>query len=164
MRTPPVSLTPLCDIHRQAVISILRNEQIRETYMVPDLPTEADADRLFQALKTLSTQESRFVRGIHHDNVLVGFLNDTEICGSSIELGWVIHPEFQGMGFATEAVRLAIQELFDRGFTQVIAGAFDWNTPSIRVMEKCGMMRMDKADAIEYRGKTHNCVFYHIQK
>ena len=159
-----IHLIRLSDQCRQAVISILRNDQIKETYMVPDLPTEADADRLFETLKILSAQESRYVRGICYENTLVGFLNDTEVCASRIELGWVIHPKYHNHGFATAAVQLAVEELFHWGYTEVTAGAFDWNTPSIRVMEKCGMMRMDKTEAIEYRGKTHNCIFYHIQK
>jgi RimJ/RimL family protein N-acetyltransferase len=91
---------------------------------------------------------------------LVGFLNDVEIENGAIELGYVIHPRFQGNGYATEALGIAIGELFHLGFQAVITGAFRQNAASIRVMEKNGMTRIEKTEPIEYRGKTHICVYY----
>lgn len=81
-----------------------------------------------------------------------------------MELGWALHPLYHNQGYATEAVRAAISHLLAHGFTQIIAGAFEENNPSIRVMEKCGMTKMKKIDFIDYRGKNHRCVYYSFSK
>ena len=64
----------------------------------------------------------------------------------------------------TAALRAAIGELFEKGHTQVVCGAFEHNLASMRVMEKAGMTRLEKTDEIEYRGKVHRCIYYGITK
>ena len=81
-----------------------------------------------------------------------------------IELGYVIHPRFHGKGYMTQALKAAIEELFSDGYREVITGAFEENRASIRVMEKAGMILQGKTEEIEYRGKTHNCIYYHMEK
>ena len=144
----------------ETMLDILTNDCVKQTYMLPDFPSREDAVPLFQKLVGLSGDSRRFVRGIYADETLVGFLNDVEIENGAIELGYVIHPRFQGNGYATEALGIAIGELFRLGFQAVITGAFRQNAASIRVMEKNGMTRIEKAEPIEYRGKTHICVYY----
>lgn len=144
----------------ETMLDILTNDCVKQTYMLPDFPSREDAVPLFQRLVGLSGDSRRFVRGIYSDETLVGFLNDVEIENGAIELGYVIHPRFQGNGYATEALGIAIGELFRLGFQAVITGAFRQNAASIRVMEKNGMTRIEKAEPIEYRGKTHICVYY----
>ena len=144
----------------ETMLDILTNDCVKQTYMLPDFPSREDAVPLFQRLVGLSGDSRRFVRGIYADETLVGFLNDVEIENGAIELGYVIHPRFQGNGYATEALGIAIGELFRLGFQAVITGAFRQNAASIRVMEKNGMTRIEKTEPIEYRGKTHICVYY----
>ena len=144
----------------ETMLDILTNDCVKQTYMLPDFPSREDAVPLFQKLVGLSGDSRRFVRGIYSDETLVGFLNDVEIENGAIELGYVIHPRFQGNGYATEALGIAIGELFHLGFQAVITGAFRQNAASIRVMEKNGMTRIEKTEPIDYRGKTHICVYY----
>ena len=144
----------------ETMLDILTNDCVKQTYMLPDFPSREDAVPLFQRLVGLSGDSRRFVRGIYADETLVGFLNDVEIENGAIELGYVIHPRFQGNGYATEALGIAIGELFRLGFQAVITGAFRQNAASIRVMEKNGMTRTEKTEPIDYRGKTHICVYY----
>ena len=144
----------------ETMLDILTNDCVKQTYMLPDFPSREDAVPLFQRLVYLSGDSRRFVRGIYADETLVGFLNDVEIENGAIELGYVIHPRFQGNGYATEALGIAIGELFRLGFQAVITGAFRQNAASIRVMEKNGMTRIEKTEPIDYRGKTHICVYY----
>ena len=155
-----IRLAPLRAADLETMLDILTNNCVKQTYMLPDFPSREDAVPLFQKLVGLSGDSRRFVRGIYADETLVGFLNDVEIENGAIELGYVIHPRFQGNGYATEALGIAIGELFRLGFQAVITGAFRQNAASIRVMEKNGMTRIEKAEPIEYRGKTHICVYY----
>ena len=58
------------------------------------------------------------------------------------ELGWVLHPEHAGHGYATEAVRALIDLAFDdMGLRRVTAGCFAANEASWRLMERVGMRR-----------------------
>ena len=56
----------------------------------------------------------------------------------------------------------SIQELFRIGYRVVRAGLFEENTASSRVMEKCGMIKIDRTDEIEYHGSNHHCIYYEI--
>lgn len=58
------------------------------------------------------------------------------------EIGWSVHPEFQGRGFATEGARELLRVGFeDLGLHRIRAGADPRNVASIRVMERLGMRR-----------------------
>ena len=98
------------------------------------------------------------------EDCLIGFLNDVEIQDGSIELGYVIHPDFQGKGYMTNALRYAMDELFSIGYHEIICGAFEKNAASIRVMVKAGMQKLSRTDEMEYRDKRHQCVYYSIMK
>ena len=159
-----VILRRLTEADRAAMLEMLTDETVRKTYMVPDMPTEEAKDKLFTRFCALSASSDRYVRGVELDGRLIGFLNDVGIEGGSIELGWVIHPAYHNHGWGTRAAALAVQELFfGMGFAEVIAGAFEENIASRRVMEKIGMRRIEKTEEIEYRGKTHRCVYYCIE-
>ena len=159
-----VTLRPLSQSDAPVMTALLTDPIIKKTYMLPELPDQAAAIPLFQRMLALSRDPRRYVRGICADGRLIGFLNDTDIHDGRIELGYVISPACHGQGFMTVALRSAIRELFTLGFQEVLAGAFEENKASIRVMEKCGMRRLDRTDAIEYRRTVHNCVYYSIKK
>lgn len=142
---------------------LLTDETIKQTYMLPDFEKTEDAYPLFRRLAELSQDRNHFVRGIWTEEKLVGFCNDVEILDGSIELGYAIHPAHWGKGYATEALKLAVRDLFALGYREVTAGAFAENIASIRVMEKAGMVQMAKTEEIEYRGKVHQCVYYSVR-
>ena len=58
------------------------------------------------------------------------------------DLGWSIHPDFQGHGYATEAARALLGYAFGvRGLHRVTANGDARNAASTRVMERLGMRR-----------------------
>jgi RimJ/RimL family protein N-acetyltransferase len=62
--------------------------------------------------------------------------------GVQAELGWVLHPDHAGRGYATEAVRELIRVCFeDLGLRRVTANCFADNHDSRRLMERVGMRR-----------------------
>ena len=155
-----VFLRPILPEDRERMMDILTSEKVNKTYMIPDFPEREAAVPLFQRLMDMSQSGSKYVRAIDLDGGLIGFVNQVDLEDQTIELGYVIHPDFHGMGYMTDALKLAIGEMFEKGCTQVITGAFSTNAASIRVMKKCGMTKLDKTDEIEYRGVTHTCVYY----
>lgn len=61
---------------------------------------------------------------------------------SQADLGWVLHPQHAGRGYATEAVRALLKVAFtDLGLRRVTASCFADNGASWRLMERLGMRR-----------------------
>lgn len=109
-------------------------------------------------------QDTRHLEyGIYRNGTLIGFINGCGIHGSTIEIGYAIHPDYQGQGYATEAVCALLQELRDMGLRSVTAGFFTENQASRRVMEKCAMTLTDYWDKVDYRGSIHTCRYCEIR-
>ena len=159
-RTQRLTVRPFRDGDKEKMLEMLYDEGIKKTYMIPDFESPEAAERMFAAFMRLSDAADRFVGAICLDDELVGFMNDTEIVGETVEMGYVIAPKYQNKGFCTEAMGGAIKYLFENGFSEVVCGAFEENAASIRVMQKCGMKLLPKTDVIEYRGEKYNCIYY----
>lgn len=164
IKLPQISLGPIRPEDRDRVLDIVTSAAVAKSYMLPDFSCREDAAPLFLRLSDLSREESRFVRGIFLEGKLVGFLNDVEEESGTIELGYAIHPDFWGMGCATAGLKLAIEALFQKGFREVLCGAFEENPASLRVMEKSGMAPLEKTDEIEYRGIMRRCLYRSIRR
>lgn len=147
-------------VDQERMLDILTCEQVNRTYMLPDFSQREEAIPLFSRLMEMCLDTENYVRAIVTEDGLVGFLNSTGIQGTKIELGYVIHPSFQGRGYMSKALQLAMDELFALGYDEILTSAFSTNTPSIRVMEKCGLTKLGKTEEIQYRGATHTCVYY----
>jgi RimJ/RimL family protein N-acetyltransferase len=58
------------------------------------------------------------------------------------EIGYILHPQYQGAGFATEAVRALIGQGFgEGGLHRIFARCTARNSASYRLMERVGMRR-----------------------
>ena len=162
--TNRLTLRPFKDEDWTRAVRILTDNQVNQTYMIPDFPNDEAARPLFQRLKQLSEDEKRFVRAICLEDELIGFMNDVEVVGQRVEMGYVIATAHKGNGYATEALTAAIAALFQRGFETVRCGAFEENPASCRVMAKSGMHLIEETEVIAYRGKDHRCIYYEINK
>ena len=71
---------------------------------------------------------------------------------SQAEIGWILSPDHQGHGFASEAVGELVRVCFDDlGLRRLTAIAFAGNPASVRVMEKAGM----RQEALHRRESLH---------
>jgi RimJ/RimL family protein N-acetyltransferase len=67
-----------------------------------------------------------------------------------IKIGYTIAPEFQGAGYATEAIAALIDYAFDvLGVDIVRAYASAENTASLRVAEKAGLKLMERFEGVD---------------
>ena len=164
IKTSRLTLGEIRERDFESLIAIMKSDEVGKTYMVPELTTREAEEKLFSRICELSERDDRYVFGIFLDGKLIGMLNDTDICGKTIEVGYAIHPDYWGNGYATEALSAVIPHLFSAGFDEIIAGAFECNPASLRVMEKSGMKRSNLKGEVEYRGVTHKCVYYSIKK
>jgi RimJ/RimL family protein N-acetyltransferase len=83
--------------------------------------------------------------------------------GESIyEIGWMILPECQGRGIATEAVRAVLQlAQAQRKFGQVHAFPGVTNRPSNRVCEKNGFTKLQECE-VEFSGRRLRCNHWRV--
>ena len=164
IQTERLTLKPFSAEDDRAIYQIMADDCVKKTYLVPDFPSEEAGLKLARRLIALSADDAHFIRGIYRNGILIGLINDVERGEGTMELGYVVAPPYQNQGYATEAFRAVIVHLFEKGWKEVITGAFSKNAASIRVMEKCGMKKIEKQAEIEYRGHLHRCVYYAIKK
>jgi RimJ/RimL family protein N-acetyltransferase len=121
----------------QAVAQLANDRRIAEnTARIPHPYALADAERFFASVNQ-SDGEMAFL--ITREGVVLG------ACGIALperdapEIGYWLGVPFWGHGYATEAVRAAIDHAFaDLDFEALQAGARVTNPASRRVLEKCG--------------------------
>lgn len=159
VRTERLTLQPYGNSDRDRLVEMMLNPEITKTFMVPDYPSKNEyymlADKLIAFSQIEDTTHLEY--GIYKDGYMIGFVNDCGHDDDAIEVGYVVDPAFQGSGYATEAVQAVIHELREMGFRKALAGFFEGNTASQRVMEKCGMHLNGNSDEEEYRGKLLRC-------
>ena len=164
LKTNRLEIKPISLEDREAVLDLITSDIVGKTYMFPEYKNREEAEPLFLRLVELSNAEGRYVAGVYLDGSFIGMMNDVEKKDGQIEMGYAYLPAYYNRGYATEAFQAAIAYLFGQGFTTVLTGAFSQNTASLRVMEKCGMVRQSHTDAIAYRGMTHTCIYYAATK
>jgi RimJ/RimL family protein N-acetyltransferase len=78
------------------------------------------------------------------------------------EVGWSVHPDAQGRGYATEGSREMLRLGFDElGLHRIVAECDPRNEASIRVMEKLGMRReAHHLDALFLKGEWVGSLVY----
>lgn len=157
--TERLVIKPFEQSDRERLVYLLKNEEITRYFMVPDYKTDGEYYDLADKLIKFSSvdDEKHLEYGIFLNDRLIGFINDCGFDDDEIEIGYVIDPAYQKHGYATEATRAVIDELWGMGFNRITAGFFEGNTASCRVMEKCGMTLTDEVNEEEYRGRTFVC-------
>ncbi len=164
IRTERLEIKPFSMEDQERMAELFTDGTIKKTYMLPDYDSMDKVYALFTRMLELSNGNERLVRGIYKDGIAIGMVNDVGIEDGKIEVGYMLDPAYHNQGYATEMLKAIIQYLFEKGFTEVLAGAFEENIASQRVMQKAGMKLTDVVDEIEYRGVVHKCVNYCIRK
>jgi len=72
----------------------------------------------------------------------VGFHPQPDVHRRSAEIGYWVGEPFWGRGIATAALRAITNYAFENhDLCRIYATVFEWNTASMRVLEKCGYVR-----------------------
>lgn len=147
---------------RKDFIAIFTNEEVKKTYMLPDLKTKEEKDNFFNRLKKITEDRDRFTYGIYLNDKIIGYINEVDKKDDTIEMGYFLSPSFWGKGYATEALDTCIKELFKIGYNHVKCAYFTGNNASKRVMEKCDMYKNGEEEIIEYKGEKRLAIYYQI--
>jgi len=166
IKTDRLEIKPYSLNDEDALVDILTNSEISKTFMIPNYKEVEEYHVLASKLISFSKPEDtkHYEYGIYLNNKLIGFVNDCGYDDEEIEVGYVIHPDYKGNGYATEALKAVICDLFNIGFKKVTCGYFKDNLASRKVMLKAGMKEIDKEDAQEYRGNKYTCKYCAIEK
>jgi RimJ/RimL family protein N-acetyltransferase len=70
----------------------------------------------------------------------------------AIEVGWHLHPDAWGHGYATEAARAVVARAFAQGLEEVVAVVKPGNDASVRVAERVGLRHEGRTE--RYYGTT----------
>lgn len=162
LTTKNLVLKSIEDDDRNDVFSVFENALVGKTYMIPVFPDDEAREKFFLRLKENTLKTTRFCYGIYCNKSFIGLLNDVDVKNDEIEVGYCLHPDVWNRGYATEALEAAIKELFRMGYKTVVAAHFIENSASGRVMQKCGMTRINREEVIEYKGVKHQCIYYAI--
>ena len=104
------------------------------------LPRPMNLDTVRPWIERTSAKSGRFGVTLRSDGAFIGFAGWSMIDGD-IRIGYLIGREHRNRGFATECVRLILEELKKLGYSRILAETLPQNAASIRVLEKCGFSR-----------------------
>ena len=88
------------------------------------------------SLKDCASETDNFIGfvGLNHTHADMPF-------APSVEIGWRLHKDYWGQGYATEAAQAALQFAFEElKLSEVVAFTAVINTPSQKVMQRIGMI------------------------
>ncbi len=113
---------------------------VRDSFPFPYTPADAKA-----WVRRASSDALNQVFAIDVDGFAVGAIGlrpGEDVHRLSAEIGYWLGEEFWNRGIATEAVNSVTAYAFESlGMTRVHAEVFEWNTASMRVLEKAGFVK-----------------------
>ena len=123
IQTERLTLKPYSMADVDALAGLLIHPEITKTFMVPDFESPEQAKALAEKLVNFSRIEdtAHLEYGIYLNGALIGFINDCGIEDEEIEIGYVVHPDFQGHGYATDA-RSAARNGLPQGHRRLFSG------------------------------------------
>ncbi len=154
MRTERLFLRPVFPEDWRGVYRGIADESIVRNLARAPWPYREDHARQFCAMAH-AERRKRFVVTLPSDvgAPIVGMIGFEQLDGSGQELGYWIGKDWQGRGFATEAVRGVIEIARAIGIDSLEAGHFIDNPASGRVLRKAGFEDTGEIRTIESAGR-----------
>ncbi len=162
LETERLTLRPFEEKDLEDMTALFVSAGVKRTYMLPDIADGAAAAELFS--RYLRMAPARLCYAVCLKGRAAGFIHEVRREGDEMEVGYALRPEYWDHGYMTEALGAVIAELFRAGFERVIAGYFEGNAASRRVMEKNGMRPLDREERIPYRGEIRRCLYLGVER
>lgn len=148
IRTERLLLRPFVDSDFDACYDLFRREEVAR-YLPWEPRTPEQVIEMLERIKTLTSFEDdpRWIRlalVLPESGALVGDigLNGANSDRGEGEIGFVVHPDHQRRGYASEASRAVLRMGFEQlGLHRIIARADPRNRGSVGVMKRLGMRR-----------------------
>lgn len=153
--TERLMLRPWWDDDWERMADISGDPEVMRYYPAPLTREESDRAMARMLVQTMQDGFGPFAVEAPRVSPLIGRVGARRVkaglpCAPCVEVVWRIGRPWWGQGYATEAARAAITDLFEvHGVAEVVAVTAVQNRPSIRVMEKLGMTR-DPAEDFDH--------------
>lgn len=158
------------DDYESIMKNIFENKEISKTYMLPIFNNEEQKKSFFNRL-IHGYQNPKFyfwTIKIKNSNEVIGIINTVNIDDNKkeIEIGYCINPYHWNNGYATEACKNVIEFLLNETNAEsIIAGYFEGNIASLKVMEKCQMTIIkNRFEIIKYNDSDHRVIYLEYKK
>jgi RimJ/RimL family protein N-acetyltransferase len=150
-----VELLPYTDEHRALTEALELDPEVMKELGGPADP--ADLERVHRMrIETVARGEWYFVVVPEPSGPPVGAIGiwQSTIAGSTIhEVGWMVLPDFQGRGIASEALgTLIARARSDPGYTRIHAFPGVSNSPSNALCRKSGFVRTEETE-VKFRDR-----------
>lgn len=140
----------------------LRGDPEVTRYLPHHLDTLADATELLEkriARRVLENEGDKinFAAVMKDTGEFIGEIGIFTVVDAphTVEIGYVLMPEFHGKGLASEAAREMLRLAFEEGkFHRVIARCLGGNTASFKAMQRLGMRKEGEFKSAEKVGDT----------
>lgn len=166
LQTERLLLKQISATEKHYFFALLQNPQVVQFCF--DIPTAAEIQIQFEArLPPWSTTSIHWLSLSIYEKInnqfigIVGLKMDHSRAAQA-EIGFLLLPEYYGMGYATEAV-IATQEYAAHiGIQTLLATVTAGNVASSRVLEKCGfILQRELVDAVCINHLFYNDLEYH---
>ena len=144
LKSGNIKLRPLLLSDASRLVELANNEKISRNLRdgFPNPYTLADAENF---LSKFTNQDPVTFFGIEYNGEHVGNISlvpGQDIYRKSAEIGYFIGEPYWNKGIVTTAVNLITDYGFKKlGIIRIQTGVFEYNTASIRVLEKCGFTK-----------------------
>ena len=144
LKSGDITLRPLKQTDYKRIALLANNENISRNLRdgFPHPYTEADAE-IF--LSKFAEQDPTYIFGIEYLGEYVGnigLVTCEDVYRQSAEIGYFICEPYWNKGIVTKAVTMITAYGFNvLGIVRIQTGIFEYNTASMRVLEKCGFKK-----------------------
>lgn len=144
IRTERLTLRPYTEADVEPTFAYYSVPEVARYLLTPPWTREDAVARVAERIPRtgLETPSRALALVVEHEGRVVGdvVLWATDATGAKGELGWVLHPDASGRGFATEAAAAVLEIGFAHyGLHRIVAQMDARNTASARLAERLGM-------------------------
>jgi L-amino acid N-acyltransferase YncA len=151
----------------EALVEIY-NQAIETHRCTADIDTFSVEERIPWFKEHQSAEYPMYVYEIH--NKVVGYIYFTgyrpgrRAMRFAAEISYYIHKDYQRQGIGTKMMEFAIEKSEELNFKNLIAILLEWNTPSIKLLEKFGFIQWGCLPEIaEFDGELCSHLYYGLK-
>lgn len=150
IRTERLLLRQWRESDREPWAALNADPEVRRHF--PSVLTRAESDAAFERISSALESRGWGLWAVDLDGELLGFTGLSTVaddlpCAPATEIGWRFARHAWGHGYATEAATAVVAHAFgELGLAELVSFTAVSNQPSMRVMERIGMVRDPSGD------------------
>ena len=152
LTTPRLVLRPFRDVDRSPFFALNTHPAVVDS--LGSAPSRAESDAMIERYGAELAREGwgLWTVEVPGDTTFAGMVGLHRVrpelpCAPAVEIGWRLHPDHWGHGYASEAASASLRFGFEQaGLEEIVAFTTTLNTRSQAVMERIGMVHDPDGD------------------